>query len=194
MGAGWEVYEPTKLSILTPLTTSRSFLSLNLLFPFSSAFSNTHAPCELEYRVFHFSMFGTSRNRPLIPEREGSSAVLPAMDYHAARTPDLPIQAKNKGADNVMMTENRDAEKATRPFAGALEENPLDGMSTEERKRAERRLVRKIDLLVMPIACMLYLLAYMDRGVIGNAKLQGLQDDVLGNSSTNYDTAVSVCE
>ncbi|KAI0649776.1 MFS general substrate transporter [Trametes meyenii] len=38
----------------------------------------------------------------------------------------------------------------------------------------ERRLWRKIDVRLIPIATLLYLVSYVDRGNIGNAKLQGL--------------------
>ncbi|KAF8240133.1 MFS general substrate transporter [Tricholoma matsutake] len=39
----------------------------------------------------------------------------------------------------------------------------------------ERRLWRKIDQRLMPILALMYLLSFMDRGNIGNARLQGLQ-------------------
>ncbi|KAJ3714646.1 MFS general substrate transporter [Lentinula guzmanii] len=39
----------------------------------------------------------------------------------------------------------------------------------------ERKLWRKIDFRLMPILCVMYLMSFMDRGNIGNAKLQGLE-------------------
>ncbi|KAG5340609.1 hypothetical protein C0989_001051 [Termitomyces sp. Mn162] len=42
----------------------------------------------------------------------------------------------------------------------------------------ERRLLRKIDLRVIPWLTLLYLLNFMDRGNIGNAKLYNLTDDI----------------
>ncbi|KAG0702235.1 MFS general substrate transporter [Suillus ampliporus] len=47
----------------------------------------------------------------------------------------------------------------------------------------ERKLWRKIDLRLMPILSLMYLLAFLDRGNIGNAKLDGLvtQLDLTGN-------------
>ncbi|KAJ3484973.1 hypothetical protein NLI96_g5276 [Meripilus lineatus] len=47
----------------------------------------------------------------------------------------------------------------------------------------ERRLWRKIDLMLMPILTLMYLFSFLDRGNIGNAKLQGLttQLDLTGN-------------
>ncbi|KAF9220039.1 MFS general substrate transporter [Gyrodon lividus] len=47
----------------------------------------------------------------------------------------------------------------------------------------EKRLWRKVDLRLMPILSLMYLLSFMDRGNIGNAKLDGLitQLDLTGN-------------
>ncbi|KZT03825.1 MFS general substrate transporter [Laetiporus sulphureus 93-53] len=48
----------------------------------------------------------------------------------------------------------------------------------------ERRLVKKLDGRIMPIACILYLFAYLDRSNLGNARLQGLPEDALGGDPT----------
>lgn len=44
-------------------------------------------------------------------------------------------------------------------------------------RQEERRLVRKIDIVVVPILLVLYLLSFLDRSNIGNAKLEGLVKD-----------------
>ncbi|PPQ79303.1 hypothetical protein CVT25_002580 [Psilocybe cyanescens] len=44
----------------------------------------------------------------------------------------------------------------------------------------ERRLIRKFDLHILPITCLLYLFGSLDRSNLGNARLQGLPEDVLG--------------
>lgn len=66
---------------------------------------------------------------------------------------------------------------------------------------AERKLVRKLDMRIMPIACILYLFACefppitsqvisktprsdLDRSNLGNARLQGLPEDTLGGDPT----------
>ncbi|KAI2767141.1 hypothetical protein CBS147339_8475 [Penicillium roqueforti] len=41
-----------------------------------------------------------------------------------------------------------------------------------------RRLLRKIDLRVIPILALLYFLSFLDRGNIGNAEIQGLSTDL----------------
>ncbi|KAL6306376.1 MFS general substrate transporter [Sparassis latifolia] len=48
----------------------------------------------------------------------------------------------------------------------------------------EKRLVRRFDARIMPIACILYLFAYLDRTNLGNARLQGLPKDVLHGDRT----------
>ncbi|KAI0631138.1 MFS general substrate transporter [Trametes polyzona] len=48
----------------------------------------------------------------------------------------------------------------------------------------ERRLVRKLDWRIMPIACIMYLFAYLDRSNLGNARLQGLPRDALHGDPT----------
>ncbi|THV00707.1 MFS general substrate transporter [Dendrothele bispora CBS 962.96] len=48
----------------------------------------------------------------------------------------------------------------------------------------ERKLVRKLDGRILPIACLLYLFAYLDRSNLGNARNQGLPADVLHGDPT----------
>ncbi|KAL4067018.1 major facilitator superfamily domain-containing protein [Scleroderma yunnanense] len=48
----------------------------------------------------------------------------------------------------------------------------------------ERRLLRKLDRRILPLTCLLYLFAYLDRSNLGNARLQGLPDDVFGGDPT----------
>lgn len=43
---------------------------------------------------------------------------------------------------------------------------------------AEKRLVRKIDLYVVPTVAMIYLWCFIDRANIGNAKIAGMEKDL----------------
>jgi MFS family permease len=56
---------------------------------------------------------------------------------------------------------------------------------------AEKRLVRKLDLMIIPPIMLLYLLSFLDRVNIGNARLYGLEKD-LGMAGNQYQTAVSL--
>ncbi|KAH7397446.1 major facilitator superfamily domain-containing protein [Pyrenochaeta sp. MPI-SDFR-AT-0127] len=55
----------------------------------------------------------------------------------------------------------------------------------------EKALVRKIDLFLLPTIWLMYLLSYMDRTNIGNAKIAGMADD-LKLSSNQYSIALVV--
>jgi hypothetical protein len=55
----------------------------------------------------------------------------------------------------------------------------------------EKRLMRKIDFKLVPWLCVLYLLSFLDRSAIGNAKLYGLQKD-LKLTSTQYNICLTV--
>jgi hypothetical protein len=47
------------------------------------------------------------------------------------------------------------------------------------------------DVVILPLAALLYLSAYLDRGNLGNARLQGLEKDVLGGDSEKYSLALA---
>lgn len=59
-------------------------------------------------------------------------------------------------------------------------------------KKATKRLLRKIDWHLLPFLSLLYLLSFLDRANIGNAKLAGLEKDLGMTGKWNYNTAVSV--
>jgi hypothetical protein len=48
-------------------------------------------------------------------------------------------------------------------------------MSLEQQVAFDRKLVRKLDLRLVPWLSLLYLLSFLDRTNIGNAKLQGVR-------------------
>lgn len=71
-----------------------------------------------------------------------------------------------------------------------VEVSPKDGIATvQPDRRLERRTVMKLDLLLVPIVCGLYLLAFLDRANIGNARVAGLQED-LRMSDKQYQTGM----
>ncbi|KAF4816677.1 MFS transporter prlL [Colletotrichum siamense] len=55
----------------------------------------------------------------------------------------------------------------------------------------EKKLVRKIDMYLLPLMWLMYLLSYMDRTNIGNAKIAGMDKD-LGLDSGKYSIALIV--
>jgi hypothetical protein len=56
----------------------------------------------------------------------------------------------------------------------------------------EKKLMAKIDLRVIPFLCILYLLAFLDRVNIGNARSFGLAKD-LNLQNVEYNTALTIC-
>ncbi|KAF4506765.1 hypothetical protein G6O67_006814 [Ophiocordyceps sinensis] len=56
---------------------------------------------------------------------------------------------------------------------------------------AESRIRLKMDWCLMPLLSLIYLLAFIDRSNIGNAKLAGLEKD-LGMGGYDYNTALSI--
>ncbi|KAI5866520.1 MFS general substrate transporter [Durotheca rogersii] len=55
----------------------------------------------------------------------------------------------------------------------------------------EKRILRKMDIRLIPMLAVLYLLSFLDRGNIGNAKIEGLQED-LGMTADEYNWCLTV--
>lgn len=55
----------------------------------------------------------------------------------------------------------------------------------------EKKLLKKCDLHVVPVIAVLYMLAFIDRINIGNARIQGLEKD-LGMKGNEYNIALFV--
>ncbi|KAF8711829.1 O-Glycosyl hydrolase family 30, partial [Rhizoctonia solani] len=65
---------------------------------------------------------------------------------------------------------------------GSIDNGPNIAAAVDS--QLEKKLVRKLDAVILPLTCALYLLAYLDRSNLGNARLQGLPEDVLGGDPT----------
>lgn len=57
---------------------------------------------------------------------------------------------------------------------------------------AERRLVRKLDLRIVPFLFLVYTMSFLDRINIGNARIAGMQEDLHLGVENRYNTAVMV--
>ncbi|RYP27642.1 hypothetical protein DL767_007572 [Monosporascus sp. MG133] len=69
----------------------------------------------------------------------------------------------------------------------------IANLSPDERISLERRLIKKIDLRLMPMVILMYILNYIDRNNIAAAKLAGLPEDLnLRADSGEFQTAVSI--
>ncbi|KAK0125376.1 hypothetical protein ONS95_000604 [Cadophora gregata] len=67
----------------------------------------------------------------------------------------------------------------------------LRELSSEELARLNKKLVRKMDLVILPIIGILYILNYIDRQNLSAAKLQGITDD-LHMSTQQFATSISI--
>ncbi|OAQ68887.1 MFS transporter [Pochonia chlamydosporia 170] len=56
--------------------------------------------------------------------------------------------------------------------------DPDAGLSEAEKKEVERKLLWKLDLMLIPWLCLLYLICFLDRTNIGNAKIAHLEKDL----------------
>ena len=55
----------------------------------------------------------------------------------------------------------------------------------------EKKILRKMDLRLIPMLALLYLLSFLDRGNIGNAKIEGLVED-LHMTGSQYNWCLTV--
>ena len=78
---------------------------------------------------------------------------------------------------------NNTSENGSRPDAIHVS-HPID-------RAAEKRLIRKCDLHVIPAIALLYSLAFIDRINIGNARIQGLEKD-LHMKGNDYNIALFI--
>ncbi|KAK4494376.1 hypothetical protein PRZ48_014674 [Zasmidium cellare] len=67
----------------------------------------------------------------------------------------------------------------------------LRSLSDAELQSLQKKLVRKIDLLILPAIGILYILNYVDRQNLASAKLQGIMED-LHLTEQDFATAISI--
>ncbi|KAJ5104194.1 hypothetical protein N7532_004723 [Penicillium argentinense] len=70
-------------------------------------------------------------------------------------------------------------------------EDPDAGLSEEERAKIDRKLLWKLDLRLVPWLSLLYLVSFLDRTNIGNAKLVGLEKE-LHLSGPQYNACLTI--
>ncbi len=79
--------------------------------------------------------------------------------------------------------ENTELSSETRlPSSPSLELDP----------KAEAALLRKLDIHIIPVLFIIYFLCYLDRSNIGNAKIQGMTQDLELDVGSRYNIALFV--
>lgn len=76
-------------------------------------------------------------------------------------------------------------------FAGERKPESLANLGDHEIVALNKKLVRKIDLLILPPIGILYILNYIDRQNLSAAKLQGITED-LNMTTEQFATAISI--
>ncbi|CAF9908538.1 MAG: hypothetical protein ALECFALPRED_004668 [Alectoria fallacina] len=74
---------------------------------------------------------------------------------------------------------------------GGLPPDPDAHLSAEEKAAIDSKLVRKLDIRLIPWLCLLYLCSFLDRTNIGNAKLDGLEKS-LHITGGQYNACLSI--
>ncbi|ORX37396.1 major facilitator superfamily domain-containing protein [Kockovaella imperatae] len=121
------------------------------------------------------------------------------MSRHAAFADETTEIKPGQGLTEVEDTEGGRDYTASLAQTGTRQTDPEKSSShseaglthRHEHAVATRKLLLKLDLTILPFAVLLYLSAYLDRGNLGNARLQGLEAQVLNGSDTNYSIALS---
>jgi hypothetical protein len=96
-------------------------------------------------------------------------------------------------ANTMTNTNGKFDETESKAIEYALDTATVNSISNKEivDDRGDKKLVRKLDLRLIPGITLLYLLNYLDRVNIGQAKLNGITTS-LNLSSTQYDACLSV--
>lgn len=70
-------------------------------------------------------------------------------------------------------------------------EERIDALGIPNWRELEKKIVRRLDMTLMPCLWVLYFFNYMDRASIGQARLSTLDED-LNLTGSNFSTAVSI--
>ncbi|KAI0850387.1 MFS general substrate transporter [Daldinia vernicosa] len=73
-----------------------------------------------------------------------------------------------------------------------LPPDPDAHLSQEEKDKIDRKLVWRLDWILIPWLCILYLLAFLDRTNIGNAKVAHLTDDLHLSVPEEYNMTLTI--
>ncbi|KAF7591221.1 hypothetical protein BBP40_001880 [Aspergillus hancockii] len=97
-----------------------------------------------------------------------------------------PLSVKSE--DNVSSAEGQVdvADTAYRRMPESIRD-----LNEEERRSLNKKIVRKVDLFVLPTIGILYILNYIDRQNLAAAKLQGIMED-LNMNTQQFATAISI--
>ncbi|KAJ5692610.1 hypothetical protein N7462_002033 [Penicillium macrosclerotiorum] len=100
----------------------------------------------------------------------------------------MDVKKEHLDDDNVSSAEGQ-VDVTTAAYRRMPED--LQALGEDEIKRLSKKIVRKVDLMVLPTIGILYILNYVDRQNLAAAKLQGITED-LNMTTEQFATAVSI--
>lgn len=69
---------------------------------------------------------------------------------------------------------------------------PTVGSDYHDQSANEKRLTRKLDLRLIPALYLLCLVSFVDKIAIGNARIAGLEHDILDPNSNQFNVVISL--
>lgn len=109
--------------------------------------------------------------------------------HEAAKQRDVDQSSNEKGGIDAQLEHGVGDQY---PYDSQLPADPDAHMSAEEKAAIDRKLLWKLDLTLIPWLCILYLLAFLDRTNIGNAKIDGLQKSLHKMTTGQYNATLSI--
>lgn len=121
----------------------------------------------------------------------------------ASRSASVEDGVRTEKAGDVFVERSEDINELEDPDAGKSDEERAAIVSYKEylldhlpRRKSnlghkDRKLMWKVDLWLIPWLCLLYLLSFLDRTNIGNARLAGLETD-LGMFGHDYNNSLTI--
>ncbi|KAJ4858067.1 major facilitator superfamily domain-containing protein [Trichoderma breve] len=102
-----------------------------------------------------------------------------------------PQRVRTSGsAEEIKIKETEHIEYERNELLARLTD-PDEGKSEEEKQEIDRKLMWKVDLWLVPWLSLLYLLSFLDRTNIGNARLAHIEAD-LGMKGNNYNMILTI--
>ncbi|PPJ57191.1 hypothetical protein CBER1_07009 [Cercospora berteroae] len=107
--------------------------------------------------------------------------------------PDIVEKGHNEGDHTPVRDDSSHERGAKVHHEDALQDtsDPDAGKSDEEREEIDKKLLRKLDMKLIPWLTLLYLISFLDRTNIGNAKIDGLIPD-LQMTQGQYQACLSI--
>jgi len=90
-----------------------------------------------------------------------------------------------------LSAEHQRAENVAEKISNSSASGEIEAQDVELREREAARVLRKVDMRLVPMLSLLYLVAFIDRSNIGNAKIAGMTEE-LKMSGMQYNTAVTL--